>query len=178
MLPLIPHSHGTRCRPDTLCATPPPSAAHGECYNCHRAGHKPDFLGQEVSCGICHSEAWRRLRGTVKEDCALCHPSHGFKADSENCSACHSDVLDMAEPLGHTDCTWCHSGHEWAPDADACNACHSDLSGLHEAREHADCTNCHETHSLAAGIDSCTICHAELTEHCTSENCLECHEFR
>lgn len=158
--------------------TSPPVAAHGECYNCHQAGHKPDFLGQEVSCGVCHSEAWRRLRGTVKEDCAMCHSSHDFKVDSENCSICHGDVLASAESLGHTDCLWCHSDHQWAPSASACSACHFELSGLHETREHADCTYCHETHSLAAGTNNCTICHAELNEHCSSDNCLECHEFR
>lgn len=156
----------------------PPVAAHGECYNCHQVGHKPDFLGHEVSCGVCHSEAWRRSRGTAKEDCTSCHPKHGFKADADSCGVCHGDVLDEAEALGHTDCAWCHSDHLWAPTGEACGVCHTDLPGLHEARAHADCNNCHETHSLAAAIDSCTICHAELAEHCTSENCLECHEFR
>jgi len=154
-----------------------PSEEHGNCFNCHKIGHDADFVGQDVSCDQCHADVLDKATTKVKEDCLICHAPHEFTAPQDVCVNCHSDVADQSKVTEHVTCEMCHADHNWKPDSEVCGVCHAEPPQLHGSHDAVLCLDCHSIHSMAADLSICRNCHSDLPTDCTSDNCIECHDF-
>jgi hypothetical protein len=124
----------------------------GECSQCHTGieeinaeifglsfPHKPHLLGQEMECGICHSNAKRHGEFVgSKKACASCH----HRDAGRGCGSCHN--LQKAIYEGGAVDGWTVPQDMMAEAGVSCDGCHQVEKGRVSRSDASTCAGCHE----------------------------------